>query len=80
MNHILIKQTVTFAKKLGDKHTAHKICQKVMDHCLFTVKYRGAAHGICNLKHSISKGIPVFFSQWIELRLSLYYKRISKRV
>ena len=35
--------------------------QKVKDHCHYTVKYRGAAHNICNLRYKIPKEIPVVF-------------------
>ena len=44
------KFTQTFAK---DKNY-----RKVRDHCLFTGKYRGAAHSICNLGFNLSKEIP----------------------
>ena len=35
--------------------------QKVRDHDHYAGKYRGAAHGICNLRYKISKEIPVVF-------------------
>ena len=35
--------------------------QKVRDHCHYTGKYRGVAHGICNLKFNVSNEIPVVF-------------------
>ena len=34
---------------------------KVRDHCHYTGKYRGAAHNICNLRHKVSKEIPIVF-------------------
>ena len=34
---------------------------KVKDHCHYTGKYRGAAHGICNLRYKIPKQIPAVF-------------------
>ena len=34
---------------------------KVRDHCHYTVKYRGAAHNICNLRYKIPKEINVVF-------------------
>ena len=49
-----------------------KYC-KVGNHCHYTVKYRGAALSIFNLRYSIPKEIP--FSQWIKLSLSFYHKR-----
>ena len=33
--------------------------QKVRDRCLYTGKYRGAAHSNCNLNYNIPKEIPV---------------------
>ena len=35
--------------------------QKVRDHCLYTGKYRGTVHSICNLRYKIPKEIPVLF-------------------
>ena len=34
---------------------------RVRDHCHFTGKFRGAAHGLCNLKFQRPKFTPVFF-------------------
>ena len=34
---------------------------KVRDHCHYTVKYRGTAHSICNLKFKVPNEIPVVF-------------------
>ena len=34
---------------------------KVKDHCHYTGKYRGAAHGICNLRCNIRREVPVVF-------------------
>ena len=35
--------------------------RKVRDHCHNTEEYRGAAHSICDLKHSVPKGISIDF-------------------
>ena len=35
--------------------------KKVRDHCHYTGKYRGAAHGICNLRYKVVKEIPAVF-------------------
>ena len=32
---------------------------KVRDHCHYTRKFRGAAHGICNLRQKVPKKIPI---------------------
>ena len=34
---------------------------KVRDHCQYTVKYRGAAHNICNLRYKVPKEIRIVF-------------------
>ena len=34
---------------------------KVRDHCHYTGEYRGAAHGIYNLKYIVPKNIPTVF-------------------
>ena len=33
----------------------------VRDHCLYTGKYRGAAHKMCNLMYNTPREIPVVF-------------------
>ena len=35
--------------------------RKVRGHCYFTGKYRGAAHGICNLNFAVPNEIHVIF-------------------
>ena len=39
----------------------YKLYRKVRDHCHFTGKFRGAAHGICNLRYKVPLEIPVKF-------------------
>ena len=46
-----------FLKKFGND----KNCWKVRDHCHYTGKYRGATHGICNLKFNVPNEIAVVF-------------------
>ena len=64
MNHILIKQIVTSAKKkaLEDEYIIFKIHCKFRDHCHYAGQYLGALHSINNLKCSIPQKIPVFVS------------------
>ena len=38
-----------------------KLYRKVRDHCHFTGKFRGAAHGICNLSYKVPHKSPVKF-------------------
>ena len=43
-----------------DKHNKEfKIYQKVIDHCHYTGKFRGAAYSICSLRYKIPQEIPV---------------------
>ena len=35
--------------------------RKVKDHCHHTGYYKGAAHNICNLKHSVPKKLSIVF-------------------
>ena len=35
--------------------------RKVRDHCHYSGECRGAAHSIYNLKHSVTKRIPIAF-------------------
>ena len=39
----------------------YRLMCKAADHCHFTGKYRGAAHGKCNLQYKVLKFIPVAF-------------------
>ena len=48
-------------EKFKNKYLQDKKHRKVRDHCHYTGEYRGAAHSICNLKHSFSKKIPIVF-------------------
>ena len=48
-------------KKFPRKLAKEKIYCKVRDHSHFAGKYRGAAHGICNLRLNVANEIPVVF-------------------
>ena len=37
---------------------------KVLDHCHYTGKYRGAAHSICNLKFNAHNEFPVVLNRF----------------
>ena len=37
----------------------YKNKRKVKDHCLYTGKFRGAAHSKCNLNYKVPKDIPI---------------------
>ena len=55
------KKFVTYAKKEFNTDDGDKKHHKIKDHCLYTGKYRGAAHNICNLRYKIPKEIPIVF-------------------
>ena len=38
-----------------DTDDDNKMYQRVRDHCLYTGKFRGAAHNICNLRYKTRK-------------------------
>ena len=48
-------------EKFEDNYSKDKKYCKFRDHCHYTGEYRGDAYGICNLKYSIQKKIPVVF-------------------
>ena len=50
-----------FSTDDDDRITSNKKYHKVRDHCYCTGKYRGAAHGICNIRYRTPKEIPVVF-------------------
>ena len=52
-----MQKSVIFVKKRKIKMKDKKY-RKVRDHCHYTEEYSGAAHGICNLKYSVSKKLP----------------------
>ena len=43
----------------NDNGNAFKLYHKVRDHCHYTLKCRGAAQNICNLRYKTPKEIPV---------------------
>ena len=54
------KQKVCYiCKKEFD--TKDKKNHKLIDHCHYTGKYRGAAHNICDLRYKIPKEMPIVF-------------------
>ena len=52
--------------------------RKVRDHCHFTGKYRGAAHGICNLNYKANKEIPVIFHDGSTYDYHFIIKELAK--
>ena len=44
-----------FQRKLEHKYISDKTYRKVLDHCYYAGKYRGAADSMCILEYSIPK-------------------------
>ena len=55
------KNVCYICKKRFSTDDKNKKYHKVIDHCHYTGKYRGAAHDICNLRYKILKEIPEVF-------------------
>ena len=56
-----MQKSVIFAKEIENKYVKDKNYCKVRDQCLYTGKYRGAAHSISNLKYSVHKKVTITF-------------------
>ena len=46
-------------EKFENKYLRDKKYRKVSDYCQYTGEYRDAAHGICHMKYSLTKTIPI---------------------
>ena len=57
----------------GDKNK-----KKVRVHCHYAGKFRGAAHGECNLKHKVPKKIPVVFHNGWTYDCNFIIKKLAK--
>ena len=51
--------------------------QKVRHHCHYTVKYRGAAHSICNVKFNVPNETPVVFQNGSHYDYHFIIKELS---
>ena len=60
------------------KSKEYKNYCKVWDHCHFTVKYSGAAHSICNLKHKVAKFVAVILHNGSKYDNHLIIKQLAK--
>ena len=63
---------------IDKKSKEYKNYCKVRDHCHFTGKYRGAAHSICNLKHKVTKFVPVVLHNGSKYDNHLIIKQLAK--
>ena len=66
---------ISFAKKQKKRF---KLYKKVRDHCHFTGKFRGAAHGICNLHYKVPRKIPVKIQNGSKYDYHLIIKELAE--
>ena len=64
---------VRYVKKL-----IHNDEEKVRDHCHVNGKFRGAAHGICNINLQITKKFPVIFHNLRGYNSHLIFSELHK--
>ena len=54
-----------FEKRFRDdknkKKSEYDLYHKVIDHCHYSGKFRGASHNICNLQYKVTKKISIVF-------------------
>ena len=64
---------VRYVKKLIDNDE-----EKVRDHCHVNGKFRGAAHGSCNINLQITKKVPVIFHNLRGYNSHLIFSELDK--
>ena len=52
--------------------------EKVRDHCCITDKFRGAAHGNCNVNFQLTKKVPVIFHNLRDYDSHLIFNELDK--
>ena len=78
-NYMKIKKFFIYMKKnFVLIRVIKKSFKKVIDHCYYTGKYRGAARSICNLRNKITKEIPVVFHNGSTFDYHFIIKRLAK--
>ena len=65
-------------KKIMKKHAKDKNHRTVRYHCLYTGKYRGTSHSICNSKLKIPSEIPVVFNNGSNYDYYFIIKELAK--
>ena len=51
--------------------------EKVRDHCHLTGKFRGAAHGSCNINFQLAKNVPVIFRNLRRYDSQLIFRKLD---
>ena len=52
--------------------------EKVRDHCHVTGKFRGAAHGSCNINFQLAKKVRVIFHNLRDYHSHLFFREFDK--
>ena len=65
-------------EEFENKYVKDKKYFKVRDHCHYTGEYRGAAHGICNLKYSVPEKIPIAFHNGFNYDYDFIIKELAE--
>ena len=75
--HQLIKKISLIKWRSIDDN--NKRYHKLRDHCHYTVKYRRAAHSICNLRYKRPKEIPIVFHNGSTFEYHFITKNLAKK-
>ncbi|VVC30922.1 Ribonuclease H-like domain [Cinara cedri] len=73
-----IKEIKKEIKTFEDEIHLENNMRKVKDHDHLRVKYRGAAHSICNINYKVPRFIPVFFHNVSGYDAHLFIKEFEK--
>ena len=67
-------------RKFENKYFKDKKYCKVRDHCHYTGEYRGAVQSICNLKYTVPKKFPEFFTVDLTMTIFLsFYQELAEQ-
>ena len=65
-------------EEFENKYVKDKKYFKVRDHCHYAGEYKGAAHGICNLKYSVPEKIPIAFHNGFNYDYDFIIKELAE--
>ena len=78
---VLLVKSLLYMQKKKEFGTDNKIQKynKVRDHCHYIVKYRDAAHNVCNLRYKTPKEIPVVFHNGSKYDYQFIIKELAEK-
>ena len=76
----MLKTCYICKEKFENKYLKEKQYCKVRDNCHYTGEHRGAVHSICNLKHSVSKNIPIVFHNGSNHNYHFIIKELAEEI